>query len=79
MGYIGMGEGLSTYKDFWEYVPDKSVDLKNAILIMQILSKMNVLLGPSANYSASDIDVDGDGKIGLPELIYVLQRVAGVR
>ena len=52
---------------------DTHVDLLDAILSLQILS----------NCSAYDIerkaDVDGDNAIGLPEVIYILQRVGSMR
>ncbi|HAO23068.1 MAG TPA: hypothetical protein DCQ37_23015 [Desulfobacteraceae bacterium] len=48
-----------------------TVDLTDAIMSLQILSGINV---GSVPISA---DVNSDQKIGLPEVIYILQKVAG--
>jgi hypothetical protein len=50
------------------------VDLADAIAAMQILSRIT----PAQAINAY-ADVNGDGKIGLPEVIYILQTVAGMR
>ena len=52
---------------------NKSVNLTNAILAMQIAAGMN----PSGTSITGD--VNNDGRIGLAELIYILQKVAGIR
>jgi len=52
---------------------DRSVDLADAILAIQVLTGVNpagILL---------EADVNGDGKIGLEEAIYILQIVGQVR
>jgi hypothetical protein len=54
------------------------VDLADAIIGLQVLSGMN----PTAvgeDYTSSNADVNGDGKVGLEEVVYILQEVAGVR
>ena len=51
-----------------------NVDFKDAILAFRIAIGLAV---EQTVYPAADID--GDGAIGLPEAVYVLQRVAGVR
>lgn len=48
------------------------VDLTDALLVAQVLIDQ-----PSSAFSISDID--GDGKIGMAEMIFILQRVAGLR
>jgi len=50
------------------------VDLADAIMGLRILAGISVAetINPNA-------DVNGDGKIGLPEVIYILQKVAGLR
>lgn len=53
---------------------DVSVTLADAILAMQVMSGVQTTV--TVNRSG---DVNGDGKIGLPELIYILQKVAGMR
>lgn len=52
---------------------DDNVDLADAVLSLQVLAGLDpdgVELGA---------DVDADGKIGLGEVIYILQKVAGLR
>ena len=53
-----------------------TVDLADAIMALQIVSG-TALLNPGV--AATISDVNSDGKIGLPEVIYILQKVAGVR
>lgn len=50
------------------------VDIADAILAVQLLSGMT----PAGTVS-KHADADGDGKIGLPEVIYILQKAAGLR
>jgi len=57
---------------------DGYVDLKDAILSLQIISNMN----PSAirpDYATSHADVNGDARVGLQEAIYILQKVSAIR
>jgi hypothetical protein len=51
---------------------DYSLDLADAIIALQIL-----IDNPPQTFCFSD--VDGDGKTGMAEALYVLQKVAGVR
>ena len=51
---------------------DNLVNLTDAILSMQILVDIKPIVYITG-------DVNNDGKIGLPEVIYILQKVAGVR
>ena len=53
--------------------PDKSIDLKDAVVSLQVAAGMN------PDGISKKADVDGDGKIGLAEVIYILQHVAGLR
>lgn len=55
---------------------DGSVNLADAILALQVASGMTPT-GIRTDYAA--VDVNGDNKIGLQELIYILQYVAGLR
>ena len=57
---------------------DGYVDLKDAILSLQIISDIS----PSAirpDYAISHADVNGDAKVGLQEAIYILQKASGLR
>jgi len=51
-----------------------SVDLEDLIIVLQILS--GVVPSQSINL---DADVNRDGKIGLAEAIYIIQKVSGLR
>jgi hypothetical protein len=57
---------------------DSTVTIVDAILTLKAIGGMNPT-GIRADYAASGTDVNGDDKIGLPEVIYILQRVAGMR
>ncbi len=54
---------------------DCTVDLSDTVLALQILAGIN---SDSKTINAN-ADVNGDGKIGLQEVIYILQKVAEVR
>ena len=51
---------------------DEAVSLKDAILVLQILSGNTP---SSIVYKESDLN--GDGKLGIEEAIYILQKVSG--
>jgi hypothetical protein len=53
---------------------DSQVDLKDVVLILQLLSRIT----PLANIY-TDASVNNDDKIGIKEAIYVLQVVSGMR
>jgi hypothetical protein len=53
---------------------NRAVDLADAILAMQVLSRVK-----PAQLIYKEADVNGDAKIGLQEVIYILQKVAGMR
>ncbi|MCX5846295.1 MAG: Ig-like domain-containing protein [Deltaproteobacteria bacterium] len=55
-----------------------TLTLADAILALQVIARMNPADIPD-NYATSGADINGDGKIGLPEVIYILQKVAGMR
>ena len=52
---------------------DDLVDLKDAIIAMQVLSGIS----PQSTILPA-ADVDGNGKIGMAEAIYVMQQAAGL-
>ncbi len=53
-------------------------ELADAILGLQVLSGMSPP-GLRGDFAVSGADVNGDGKIGIAEVIYILQKAAGVR
>ncbi len=56
---------------------DHLVDLKDAVLALKVLSGLNPAL--LSDYAASGSDVGGNLKIGLEEVIYVLQKLGEMR
>jgi hypothetical protein len=63
-----------TYADHGDVNRDGKVDLLDAILAIRICIGMT-----PAEEVNTDTDVDGDGKIGMAEVIYILQKAAGLR
>jgi YD repeat-containing protein len=57
---------------------DDSVNLADAILALKVLSGLDAT-GIRSGYAASGADIGGNGKVGPEEVIYILQRVAGMR
>ncbi|MEA3486082.1 MAG: dockerin type I domain-containing protein [Thermodesulfobacteriota bacterium] len=51
----------------------RDINLADAIIALKIMTGIN------SSESHSGADVNGDGKIGLSEAIYILQKVSGVR
>jgi hypothetical protein len=54
---------------------DDNVDLIDAIISLQVMSAIS----SAAQTLYSRAEIDGDGKIGLADTVYILQKVAGVR
>ena len=54
---------------------DGIVTIADAILACQVMSRMST----AGQTVAFEADVNSDGKIGLAEVIYTLQKVAGMR
>ncbi len=54
---------------------DDSVDLADAILALKVACEM----GTSGENITVDADVNGDGKIGLAEVLYILEDISGLR
>jgi hypothetical protein len=54
------------------------VDVGDAILVLKVLAGLNPE-GVDLEYVTPGADVDGDGKIGVTEMLYVLQHVSGLR
>ena len=53
-------------------IKSQSFGLNDVIVILKLLT------GDPAEIFSS-VDTDADGKIGMPELVYVMQRLAGIR
>ncbi|MCP4136897.1 MAG: hypothetical protein GY754_38355, partial [bacterium] len=51
-----------------------NIDLKDAVLVLQICAEMNPASGASVS-----ADVNGDGRIGTEEAAFILQAAAGIR
>ncbi|MFH1481828.1 MAG: right-handed parallel beta-helix repeat-containing protein, partial [Pseudomonadota bacterium] len=67
--WIGKQEGIPG-----DINNDLHVGLTDAIIAMQIISGIT-----PAQTAYKDADVNGDGTIGVEEVIYVLQKMAGIR
>ncbi len=48
-------------------------DLGDAVIALKVVVGMN----PSSAYA--DADINGDGKIGLEEAVFILQKLAGIK
>jgi len=57
---------------------DRAVNLADGILALKVMAGM-APDGIAANYPTCGADIDCDGKIGFTEMIYILQRIAGLR
>lgn len=55
-----------------DFNKDRAVDLADAIIALKIIVGINGIV--PEDWTTSDIDVNGDEKIGLEEVIYVLQN-----
>lgn len=68
--------GVQNTADFYamlsEYADSETVELKDAIIALKICSGVTV-----AQDDVPALDVNGDGRVGLPEAIYVLRKLAG--
>ena len=82
-GIVWKSQASSMTRSFWgittihllgDLDDDGFFRLQDAILAFQFLSGLNPAIAVS-----SVADVNGDGKIGLAEMIYILQKVAGMR
>ena len=56
---------------------DGFINLGDAIVALQVLSNVETTI--RSNYSTSGADIGGNQKIGLEEVIYILQKVSGLR
>jgi len=58
---------------------DGHVDLADAIVALKVLAGMDISGLLRSDYAASGTDVNGDNQIGLEEVVYILERVSGLR
>ena len=58
---------------------DSQVNLADGILSLQVLARVSVPEKVRSDYRGSDADVNGDGRVGLEELICILQKVCEER
>jgi hypothetical protein len=65
---------INKFNQLGDFSNDGQVDLKDAILILKIIARIPVTGDINLN-----ADVNSDKKVGLQDLIYVLQKVAGLR
>jgi hypothetical protein len=54
------------------------VGLDDAIVGLQVISGVSGSAGVRADYATSGADVNGDSKVGMEEVIYILQKVSGL-
>ncbi len=67
------GNNKLTDDTFGDADTDRNVDLKDLILVLKVLS------GDTVSGISADADVNNDQAVGLPEALYILQKVAGLR
>jgi len=58
---------------------DGTVDLLDAIIALRVQAGMDTSKLVRSSYPTSDADVNGDGRIGMEEIIYILQYTAQLR
>ena len=58
---------------------DNQVDLADAIIGCQAMAGVDVSKVIRENYRTSEVDVDGNNKLGIAEVIYVMQKVSELR
>ena len=56
-----------------------AVNLQDAIIVLQVLSGYDAIGLIRADYAASGADVNGDNRIGMEELLYILEWMSGKR
>jgi hypothetical protein len=71
-GGMDPGAPMSWMKD--DFDKNRIIGLSDAVLCMRILAKLKM-----TTTVGKESDVNGDGVIGLPDMIYVLQKIAGLR
>jgi hypothetical protein len=54
---------------------DRAVDLKDALLAFRVINRKALPEGLSP-YGEKGVDVNGDGKVGLAEAVYILKALS---
>jgi len=57
---------------------DGSVDLFDAVLALRFLSGLEIN-GIRDDYASSGVDVNGEKRLRMEEVLYIMQKVAGMR
>lgn len=57
---------------------DGTVTTADAVIALQVIAGLQPS-GLRSDYSTSNADVNGDGKVGIAEVIYILQKTGGAR
>jgi hypothetical protein len=86
-GYIIVGEDHGdVYLIYFKPTPALAdfdgnlvVDLADAIIALRVLAGFDTSGLVRSDYATSGTDVDGDGKIGLAEIAYIMQNASGLR
>ena len=73
---IGLDPLIAPYGDI---DGDSDVDLVDATIAMKVLMGSDTSGLIRSDYATSGADVNGDGKIGMEEVIYIMQKIAGFR
>lgn len=56
---------------------DGVTDLQDAIIVLKVVSGQDVTGLIRVGYAASGADVNGDNRVGMPELLFILEWIAG--
>ena len=57
---------------------DGSTDRTDAITVLQVITGQQPSEKIQLNYADSNADVNGDGKLGLAEAVYIMRKLAGI-
>ena len=55
------------------------IDVADAIIGLQVVSGVDVSKGLREDYPTSGVDVNGDGRLGLQEVHYIMQKVSELK
>jgi len=73
-------EHLSVAQEYYEVGLNPKIDVLNASVdLADAILALKVSVGISVGDVYPDRDVNGDGRIGIEEVIYILQKISGLR